>query len=536
MDSSSITPIDPNKEINCSLCRQPYRDPRLLPCLHTFCFDCLKKQLDDSTERQADLLCPSCSERSPIPLSDLPIHVYLQNQANAVRRALELKGKGECENCNSECEACAFCPDCGDSGLRICERCVECHKTFKSYKRHTFVSLDSDLTEFVRKTTGSESTTCAKHRSVALKYFCQVCDVLVCSECCVLDHLGHEFKEVSAVFEKKKAEIRSACCELEQAPQTISRAEGVVKDSINDVEARNIEVKREIEDAFAPLLLAVEARKKELLAEAESMTVAKTTRLRMQQEDLKKFNAAVKLTIHSVQHGTQSFSAEEFFAIQKMLKHSCLLLKKHFATASFDPFDSVPIVASVNVSGLITAVGSVGSLEDNVPCSPAHCSLVGINKKLAIGIVAGAQRTLIVQTRNRRGEPLKAGKVNVRAWMTYKHQECLCDAEVSNSDQGKYTVRFCVSKQCSTGRAHITVDGEHIDGSPFDIIVRDYAKVSRPLYSCPHQSGPTHVCVSHHGGDLLVALLLGMSVYTHAMLILSPPFWVVPLVSGKRMV
>ena len=89
-----------------------------------------------------------------------------------------------------------------------------------------------------------------------------------------------------------------------------------------------------------------------------------------------------------------------------------------------------------------------------------------------------------------------------------KSKERVCDAEVSSSDQGKYTLSFCVPKQCS-GKAHITADGEHIDGSPFDIIVRNYAVVSKPLYSCQNQSSPIHVCVSCHCGDVLVTSASG---------------------------
>ena len=525
MAFSSITPIDSGKEVTCTLCRQPYCDPRLLPCLHAFCFDCLKQQLDDSNQRQADLLCPTCSERSPLPLIDLPSHVYLRNQANAVRRVLELKGKGECENCNSEGKACAFCSDCGDSGLRICERCVECHKTFKVFKNHTFVSLESDLTEFVRKTAGKESMSCVKHTSVVLKYFCQVCNVLVCSECCVFDHFGHEFKEVSAVLVRNKAEIQSACLALKPAPRSLSHAEGVLKDAINDVEVCHAGVKRKIEDAFVPLLMAVEKRKKELLADAEAMAVAKTTRLRMQREDLKKLNAAMKLNSDCVQRGTWLYSAAEFLAIQKVMKDSCLSLKKRFASASLDPVDSVPMAASVNVEDAISAVGNVGSVEERLPCSPSHCSLVGINKKFSIGIAAGAQRVLIVQTRNKRGEPMKAGEVNVKAWVS-THRERICDVEVSNFDQGKYTLRFCVQKQdlgkgfcvqkqCSA-KAHITADGEDIDGSPFDVTVRDYAQGLGSGVWYRNQSSPTHVCVSHNRGDFFVALASGdVRVYSY---------------------
>ena len=112
MASLPSAPIetDSEKEMNCSLCRQPYRDPRLLPCLHVFCFDCLQKQVDDSTEHQSALVCPTCSEQVPLPVNDLPSHVYLRNQANAVRRVLELKKAGECENCNSEGRCARFVP------------------------------------------------------------------------------------------------------------------------------------------------------------------------------------------------------------------------------------------------------------------------------------------------------------------------------------------------------------------------------------------------------------------------------------------
>ena len=47
---------------------------------------------------------------------------------------------------------------------------------------------------------------------------------------------------------------------------------------------------------------------------------------------------------------------------------------------------------------------------------------------------------------------------------------------MSNSDEGKYRVTFRVGKNC-LGKAHFMADGEHINGSPFDVMVRDYAQV-----------------------------------------------------------
>ena len=132
-------------DVECVLCRQPYREPRLLPCLHAFCYDCLRKHLDDSTDQQATLLCPTCFEQTPLSIQDLPRHVYLSNNANTARRVSQLKTAKICENCESEEKVCAFCHDCGDSGLVICKQCVELHKRLRAFKKHTVISLDSDM-------------------------------------------------------------------------------------------------------------------------------------------------------------------------------------------------------------------------------------------------------------------------------------------------------------------------------------------------------------------------------------------------------
>ena len=134
------------------------------------------------------------------------------------------------------------------------------------------------------------------------------------------DHFGHKFKELSSLHNKKKSEIESAHTALKEAPPSLSLAVGVLTDVMNEIDARNIEVHRQIKEAFVAILAAVEKREKELHAEADAMAMAKKTRLKIQQEDLEKLNDAMKLTLDSVERGAQSYSPEEFLAIQKFLK------------------------------------------------------------------------------------------------------------------------------------------------------------------------------------------------------------------------
>ena len=56
----------------CSVCMEEYEDPRALPCLHTFCYNCLvqlrKCYVPSSNIHTRELLkCPLCAEEHPIP-------------------------------------------------------------------------------------------------------------------------------------------------------------------------------------------------------------------------------------------------------------------------------------------------------------------------------------------------------------------------------------------------------------------------------------------------------------------------------------
>ncbi|KAH3798672.1 hypothetical protein DPMN_152274 [Dreissena polymorpha] len=53
--------------IQCKLCNNIYTDPRLLECLHSFCFDCIKSYMPECSSLQnAVIQCPLCQEETQL--------------------------------------------------------------------------------------------------------------------------------------------------------------------------------------------------------------------------------------------------------------------------------------------------------------------------------------------------------------------------------------------------------------------------------------------------------------------------------------
>jgi hypothetical protein len=53
---SAAPPIQKETVHACPLCNNEYKDPRVLPCTHTYCFNCIR----DKLMKNSRLTCPKC--------------------------------------------------------------------------------------------------------------------------------------------------------------------------------------------------------------------------------------------------------------------------------------------------------------------------------------------------------------------------------------------------------------------------------------------------------------------------------------------
>jgi hypothetical protein len=166
--------------------------PKLLPeCLHTVCQNCCDERLQRS-QRTDTLACPVCDK-----LSVCSSHTNsLTNDYARVAALREFKARCnrelECDECHDIEPASHRCTDCD---AVLCPYHVEYHARTLGTARHTMKTI-SDLAAAAAAahTHQRRRVPCLLHPGMVAKLYCPVERRLICHDCGLDQHHGHNFK------------------------------------------------------------------------------------------------------------------------------------------------------------------------------------------------------------------------------------------------------------------------------------------------------------------------------------------------------
>ena len=196
-----------NSLMKCGLCLETYQDPRILPCGHTFCLNCLKKQAVSSGIVQQS--CGICRAGWKVPkhgveklTKNYDVNSFLSSLPSIAQCVMteDEKKHGDVEY---------FCLDCWDP---LCSICRESHKGTKLTKNHMVKAIGEinkdDIAEYHKRKT----SVCSIHKNQDLILFCLKCKELVCMACCMTKHFQHNVKDLS---EADKDFVQIICTSLD---------------------------------------------------------------------------------------------------------------------------------------------------------------------------------------------------------------------------------------------------------------------------------------------------------------------------------
>ena len=159
--AQNFTRDEEDEIFQCAICLENMlnRRPKALPCLHTFCADCIKNLISPYNIAK----CPVCRKKSEVigGAESLPDNFYLKSLAehetpkSCIRCDKTISSKEE--DCCSHCQI-----DMCEANLRV--RCQELQSNFELKKK-------------------PDRARCRQHQSDFIQQYCVHCQELLCQRC-----------------------------------------------------------------------------------------------------------------------------------------------------------------------------------------------------------------------------------------------------------------------------------------------------------------------------------------------------------------
>ena len=283
------------EELTCAICQDLLNNPKVLPCLHSFCTGCLKEwsvRLANLDPSKRHLECPLCREKVLLSTSraveELLSHVSAIRLVEIVRlqdQASSKKVMPFCQNCNEGENAVASCSECT---IFLCEFCEKAHRRYKSTSQHRIVSLDEMRkgTSEVPSLLPEKIEMCATHPTKPLELYCKCEEVLICRDCIIKKHKDHEYDVISDVVDGEKKILREALPGIQQLVDEVENAIATVKGRRKVVKSREESSLRNLDNAFNALHAALDKRKQLLKEKVKEGSKEKDKGLQVQEDEL----------------------------------------------------------------------------------------------------------------------------------------------------------------------------------------------------------------------------------------------------------
>ena len=455
-------------------CSNLFTDPRMLPCLHTFCLQCLFKASEIQGTKEA-LKCPACDEKVALPkggIEHLPLDLRKAQEAKIASYSEKLeKGKEACGSClrSGSGLAIAFCVNCCEF---LCKLCEDHHRSSRKSHKHEIVTLS----EKSEKGKGQYSLTgkfheppmpCSFHDDEVLKFYCEQCKKLICRDCMELDHNDHRSKcnRVETVAAKAMENLKIHFDEGQGVLASLNDAVAQCKKTMQQVESR----KKEIDDMITRSLNQV---RETLLAKSEELCLGKITSLKMQVCELEKVRDGLVYATDMITAAESHTPSQQLSTNNAIAERLAQLLQLYHSIGNV-PLESASFLTKIADQDVISQMIVLGQISGGSDAATSTCDVGYVPRA-----VVGKKRVIKVTARNTKGELFPHGQETVTAELSLMGSEkSHTYGKSTDHGDGTYSLSF-TARSAGEHELQVKIGGHPIRGSPFTLTARQPRTVS----------------------------------------------------------
>ena len=470
------------EEVSCPVCTNIYTDPKHLPCLHSFCLQCLKHWHRSSHGRDT-IRCPKCQVLSKVPesgdLKDLPTSFYLNGLIDVLAIKECKTSQVGCGNCQKKSSESSYCFQCC---MFWCEECLIAHNIIQVNKDHRVLAL-KDFQEKDYEDVLKRPLFCSKqrHEKEELKYFCKKCETAACQSCVVIDHAGHAILHLEEEAERQKMELKSLIQIQKHDLQAKIDTLGRLNEDYAKLIQQNDDIKRQVQKFVDNLIATIEAKKQNILAAADDETKIFLETLATQKKEIE---SEIKIIESSLEKADTILKRSTHAEVVQLKKS----FEEIFQGTQSQPKDryseKLPALAFVENPKMLSTINAeeIGVVEIAHQTKASQSVVEGKGLEEAI---ANRQAHFSLTTRDSKGKQrYKEGDHVTVEIIDEQGRDCATELQIIDNKDGLYKISYS-PKNGGRCKVAIKVNGEHVHGSQFIVCVKPFQ--FRPVFSFGEQ-------------------------------------------------
>ncbi|XP_078665676.1 uncharacterized protein LOC144908040 [Branchiostoma floridae x Branchiostoma belcheri] len=294
-----------HEELSCSICLELFTRPKVLPCQHTFCQDCLQ----GVAGRGGTFQCPNCRRQVRLPpqgVAGLPDNLMAANMCEKVRKQETLLEETEKQ------------PQSGNS--------------------------------------------CSFHPSEEVKLYCKQCNLPVCTECYEESHDGHPTTGLKKAAQERRSTVQALIHEGRNILESFNSFICSLKETEKTLNKQKQQRDNSIIQAYNQMVQKLTDRKDQLLSESGGNHTKNLDRIQTERDrvsaNVNELSAACDRAEQELQQRGVEILSQQTALTEVVRKYRGKAAPTPVQTqpAVFQPTDTpVPVLGHVTVQSLPSA-------------------------------------------------------------------------------------------------------------------------------------------------------------------------------------
>ena len=367
------------EQVTCSICLDIYKDPKTIPCLHTFCYECLTNHASEN-HSQGKFPCPQCRAEINLPKGNRFDSFPKSFFHNSLSSLLAVRQMGDgsgiiCGNCDEKSSDVQYCFDCAKF---MCLPCLNGHEIMIDYKGHKVIPVKDFQAEdyealLKRKPFCSEQY----HKREITRFFCLPCKSCVCQICIVEDHRNHEVISLDRAADNEKKNIMADAELTREKEKQLKDVIGKFEQTISLLE-KNVETaKREVSQAAEQMIAKIREREREAITSLETTRATRLARINSTKEKAQSLLKQICQAVEFAQNVVKRSSSLDIMHNKETLKQRFKELRD-IQVPQHDETSFVKFTAA-SVEGL-----RLGDITTEA-ADASQCTLKGLGQTLQAG-------------------------------------------------------------------------------------------------------------------------------------------------------